>query len=115
MTRSLLRRKDYLLVQNSESDISTRILHATFPPEVLAFVRSEVRVLKLYNRVRERHPDKWKEMYLEAVLNVAEEEPEEWRFGTVVTPAAASGVSEYYLLPFGFIRTLLRSNHVSQY
>lgn len=66
MIRSLQPRRDYLLVQNSKP----RILHAAFPPEVLAFVRSEATILNLYNKIREQHSGgEWKEVYLETVLN----------------------------------------------
>ena len=71
LIRSLQPRRGYLLVQGTE----TRILHATFPPEVLAFVRSEAVVLNLFNRIREEHarthgPEDrgWKEKYLNAVM-----------------------------------------------
>jgi type IV secretion system protein VirB4 len=68
--KSLQPRRDYLLVQGT----SSRILHASFTPEVLAFVRSEAAVLNLYHRVRQEYKqmhgddDGWKDKYLEAVL-----------------------------------------------
>ena len=63
LIKSLVPRRDYLLIKGGEA----RVMQAAFNPETLAFLRSEVKAMNLFEQHKASNVPNWKQNYLDEV------------------------------------------------